>query len=91
MGDVFRVIAVPGGQENQRSTQLVDACLHWVKNPQALRVEQVPEGSTKPLREVPVGECCSVLRAWLASYPHLVPDAVRDDLARLIQDARPKR
>jgi hypothetical protein len=91
MGDVFRVIEIPGGQESHRFVKLVDACLQWVKSPQALRVEQIHEGSTTPLREVSVGECCSVLRAWFATDPHLVPDAERDDLARLIQDACPKR
>jgi hypothetical protein len=90
MGDVFRVVETPGGQENLRSVKLVDACLQWVKNPQACRVEQISEGSKTPLREVPVGECCSVLRASFATDPHLVSDAERDDLARLIQHACPK-
>jgi hypothetical protein len=91
VGDVFRVIGVAGEQESHRSAKLVDACLQWVKSPQALRVEQVPEGSTKPFREVSVGEYCSVLRAWFASDPNLVPDAERDELAKLIQGACPKR
>ena len=91
MSDVFRIMDRSTRNETHRLAHLIDACAVWVKDPKKLIIEQIPAGSTTPLREVGLGECCSVLRAWFATDMHFDSDAERANMAQLIQEACPQQ
>jgi hypothetical protein len=86
MADVFRVVRISDAEEMHRSIDLIGACIVWAKNSKELRVEQLPVGSETPTREVPPKECCSALRNWLPTNPHLTPSE-RTDMKTFIDEA----
>ena|SRR6266581_4807073 len=91
MSDVYRIMDRSTRNETHRLAHLIDACAVWVKDPKKLIIEQIPVGSTTPLREVGLGECCSVLRAWFATDMHFDSHAERANMAQLIQEACPQQ
>jgi hypothetical protein len=87
MSDVFRVVRSRDGQEVHICTDLVGACVKWVKDSKELRVEQLPAGGTIAQRVVPAIECCVALKKWLPTNPHFISDDERKDMATFIREA----
>ncbi len=87
MSDVFRVVRISDGQEVVRFTDLVGACVKWVKDSKKLRIEQLPAGGTVAQRVVPATECCAALKEWLPINPHFFSNDERKDMEALIREA----
>jgi len=87
MIEIFRVVRNSDGEEIQRSVALIAACMQWVKDPDGLRVERIPAGSTAGRDEVSASECCKVLREWLRHHKNknLVSQDDWKDMAALIK------
>ena len=86
MDAVYRVVEVKSGKEMNRFTNLVDACVLWVKYPRERRVEEMAVGTNDVIRRVTPDECCSALRKWLPENKFLSRDE-RADMAVLIEEA----
>ncbi len=86
MPAVYRVVEVKSGQEMSRFTNLVDACVLWVKYSRERRVEEMAVGTNDVIRRVSPAECCSALRKWLPENKFLSKDE-RADIAVLIEEA----
>lgn len=86
MGSVYRVVQLISGQEMNRFTELIDACVLWVKYPGERRVEEVAVGTNDVIRRVSRNECCSTLREWLPANKFLSKDE-RADMTVLIEEA----
>ena len=83
---VYRVVEVISGQEMNRFTNLVDACVLWVKYPRERRVEEMAVGTSDVIRRVSPTECCAALRKWLPENKFLSKDE-RAAMAVLIEEA----
>jgi len=83
---IYRVVEMKSGQEINRFTNLVDACVSWVKCPRDRRVEEMAVGSGDVIRRVSPTECCSALRKWLPENKFLSKDE-QADMTALIEEA----
>jgi hypothetical protein len=86
MGSVYRVVQIKGGEEMNRFTELVQACVLWVKYPGERKVEEVTTGTNDVVNRVSPDECCRVLRTWLAENK-LLREVERADMTQLINEA----
>jgi hypothetical protein len=84
---VYRVVEVISGQEMNRFTNLVDACVLWVKYSRERRVEEMAVGTNDVIRRVSPTECCAALRKWL---PEILCDQENDGWLRWGSNPRPK-
>jgi hypothetical protein len=84
---LFRIVRIADEQEIRRYIDLQSACVSWVKDPQNLRVDELPTGTVTQVREVPADERCEALLRWFRDNKHFTSDSERKDMEILIRAA----